>query len=118
MSQIRITIPMELPSMANERLHWAAKAKIVKSQRNFVALSLFGCDLPTLPATVLFTRVGKRNLDDDNLQSAFKAVRDEVARKYGVDDGSDLYKWQYAQRIGQECGVEICISSLTTETES
>lgn len=61
---------------------------------------------PQLPLVIVITRIGPRRLDDDNLQSACKYVRDEIARKVGVDDGSDQYTWQYDQRVG-DYGVEV-----------
>jgi hypothetical protein len=42
--------------------------------------------------------VAPRALDGDNLQSAFKAVRDGVADWLGVDDGHKNLDWQYYQR--------------------
>jgi hypothetical protein len=36
--------------------------------------------------------------DDDNLQGACKAIRDEIARLFGVDDGPrGPITWAYAQ---------------------
>lgn len=63
-------------------------------------------ELPKPPLVVLITRIGPRKLDDDNLASACKYVRDEIARIIGLDDGSPLYTWQYAQRTGKY-GVDI-----------
>jgi hypothetical protein len=58
---------------------------------------------------VLLTRVGPTNgLDDDNLASALKAVRDEVAKWLGVDDRDRLkVRYRYAQRRGPVWGVEV-----------
>ena len=42
-------------------------------------------------------RGSPRKLDDDNLASGFKAVRDGVADWLGIDDGSPRICWQYAQ---------------------
>jgi hypothetical protein len=41
------------------------------------------------PVSVHLVRVSKtgRMLDDDNLRSAFKAIRDQVAAELGIDDG-------------------------------
>ncbi len=110
---MKISIDMKLPSLANCRMHWRALAKIKSQQRLFVALSMRGHKLPPLPAVVTFTRTGPRKLDDDNLSHAFKAVRDEVAAKYGVDDGSDLYTWRYEQRTEKKATIEIEIESVT-----
>jgi hypothetical protein len=84
------------------RLHWAAKARLVKTQRqktrNALAAAGGSFGVEVLPVTVVLTRVAPRRLDGDNLQSGFKAVRDGVADWLGVDDGSSLVDWQYCQR--------------------
>ena len=96
---IEVRMNMKIVSVANMRLHWAVKAKLVKSQRQkaFNALASVAAPLP-LPCTIVLTRVAPRALDGDNLQSAFKAVRDGVADWLGVDDGDQRLDWQYRQR--------------------
>jgi len=110
---IEIRMNMKIVSVANMRLHWAAKAKLVKDQRTRTRMSLAAVSqssgLEMLPVTVVLTRVAPRKLDGDNLQSGFKAVRDGVADWLGVDDGNGLIDWQYVQRSGKagEYAVEI-----------
>ena len=104
---------MKIVSVANLRMHWAAKAKLTRDQRTRTRMSLaavaqsFGVEV--LPVTVVLTRIAPRRLDGDNLQSGFKAVRDGVADWLGVDDGNSLVDWQYVQRSGKagEYAVEI-----------
>lgn len=104
----RIRVEKALPSLANARLHWAKKSAVVKSQRQAVWLG-WRCLTPDRPAvlqshakTVLFIRTGPRFLDDDNLASAFKAVRDEVAKLLGVSDApGGPVVWRYEQRKGK-----------------
>ena len=98
--------------MANLRLHWAAKAKVFKSQRHATGFALRGTarhwlthwkgmrDNERLCLHVTLTRVAPRELDDDNLASAFKAIRDEVAAFVGLDDGSKRFTWAYRQERG------------------
>jgi hypothetical protein len=99
---IEVEMDMKIVSVANMRLHWAAKARLTKSQRqktrNALAAVAQSFGVEVLPVTVVLTRVAPRRLDGDNLQSGFKAVRDGVADWLGVDDGSSLVDWQYAQR--------------------
>lgn len=59
------------------------------------------------PLSVLLTRIGPRKLDSDAIPACFKALRDGIADKVGVDDGSDQITFQYAQRKAKEYGVEI-----------
>lgn len=101
-------IPIKLPSVANLRDHWATKAKRNKFQRQAIALRmrLDRGGLLKLHAAVArgeqlrvtFIRVAPRRLDDDNLASAFKSCRDEVAKQLGINDGSDAVVWRYKQQ--------------------
>ncbi len=109
---MKLSIPLQLKSLANARMHWRAMAKIKRYQKDVVAANLVGKELPPLPATVTLTRIGKRKMDDDNLAYSFKQVRDQIARTYGVDDGSDKYKWVYCQRLGQAYAIEIEIGAM------
>ena len=110
---IEVRMNMKIVSVANMRLHWAVKAKLVRDHRTRTRMSLNAAaqssGLEMLPVTVVLTRVAPRRLDGDNLQSGFKAVRDGVADWLGVDDGNGLIDWQYAQRSGRpsEYAVEI-----------
>ncbi len=62
-----------------------------------------------MPITVIITRIGPQKMDDDNLAVACKYVRDQIAAVVGVDDGSPLYTWRYAQRRGKY-GVDVEIT--------
>lgn len=108
---MRVYVPIKLPSLANTRMHWRAMAKIKQQQRRAVKYALIGKTVPPLPLTITITRIGARKLDDDNLRSACKYVRDQIAEFVGVDDGSTLYTWRYDQRTaprGQHgIGIEI-----------
>lgn len=54
-------------------------------------------DLEGEHVTITLTRMGPRELDDDNLAYAFKSIRDEVANWLGVDDADKRLSWRYAQ---------------------
>jgi hypothetical protein len=95
---VTLTIPMRLLSAANLREHWAAKAKRVKQQRQAVAMFIGGRPKPALPVVVTLVRIAPRALDGDNLQSAFKAPRDEIARWLGCQDNDPRVTWVYGQR--------------------
>lgn len=101
MPTVEIHVPIRLPSLSNERLHWRRMARIKRDQKYAVGLLLSTQRKIAPPLTVTITRVGPRRLDDDNLEAACKYVRDEVARWVGLDDGSPLYEWRYNQRPGQ-----------------
>ncbi len=105
-----LVLPMKLPSVANQRIFWATKARQVKAQRNAVALAMKSDRRGLLDAHAklargedlrcVLTRCSPRKLDDDNLASAFKAIRDEVAKQLGVDDGGTRVTWVYKQMPG------------------
>lgn len=83
----------------NWRTTWGHRAAIADRVRQAVRHSV-----PIAPQgwdayQVAITRVGPRTLDDDNLVSACKAARDEIARWLGVDDGAPNIKWVYFQRL-------------------
>jgi hypothetical protein len=97
---ISVRVPI-LPkgSGPNSREHWAVKARRVKSERRAVQLMLAAKrKRPSLPATVTLTRFSAHLLDDDNAVGSMKAVRDEVARWLGVDDGDPRVSWRVWQR--------------------
>ena len=96
-----ITTPLRVVSEANQREHWAAKAKRQKAHRAAAHLLILQAQRalawPETRKRVLLTRIGARMLDDDNLAGAFKAVRDGIADGLGINDGSDAVQWRYAQ---------------------
>lgn len=92
--------PIKICSEANQREYWRVRAKRRKGQRSMTGLlwrSNRELRQVTLPCEITFTRFGVRNLDDDNLASAFKAVRDEIAACLKTDDGRPDIVWRYRQ---------------------
>lgn len=108
---MKFHVPIRLPSLANLRMGWRQMAKLKKKQRMATTVCLRATDseIPPPPLLVTITRVGPRRLDDDNLASACKYVRDQIAAEVGIDDGSDQYTWVYEQRIG-DYGVDVDIT--------
>lgn len=100
---MRFTVPIRLPSLANTRMYWRRMASLKKKQKEATAACIKNAGPIALPMPLLvtITRVGPRKLDDDNLASACKYVRDQIAAAVGVDDGSPLYTWRYEQKIGK-----------------
>lgn len=126
---IDIPLAKPLPSVANLREHWAVKAKRTAAQRELAHLHLLASGAaflrewriisgnPAARLAVTFTRINPRELDDDNLRSAFKAVRDTVAKACGIDDRSKRYEWTYQQERGAP-GYRIRLEILTTEVHT
>lgn len=92
-------VPVRTRSALNLREHWATRHRRVAAERRATALC---CprELPRLPVVVELVRVSPGTLDDDNLRGALKGVRDELARRYGVDDRDARVDWRYDQRRG------------------
>lgn len=103
---VKIEFPLRLVSAANKREHWAVKAKRVKNERQVTWAFLINVKAPT-PKKITLIRLAPRVLDGDNLQSSFKGVRDEVAKRFGFDDGDQNIEWAYAQEKSKEYKVRI-----------
>lgn len=100
-------IPVRTVSEANMREHWGRKAERTRNIRAVVAIVM---RQPTvmpkagwtpLPKTITMTRIAPRMFDSDNSIRALKAVRDEIAKQIGIDDGDDRLTWRYEQRKGK-----------------
>lgn len=98
-------VDIDLKSEANLSEHWTKRKKRRDLQslllrKEFEASKL----IFPLPLHVILTRISPRKLDTDNLVSAFKHIRDEIAdilvpgkRKGRADDTNDI-RWFYDQR--------------------
>ena len=89
-----------LKSRANSRVCW--QAQMAESKRQKKIGHTLGLALGrTAPKVVLMTRVAPRDLDDDNLATAFKSIRDGLAAAWGVDDSpAGPVVWRYSQERG------------------
>jgi hypothetical protein len=100
LTTLMLILPIKTVSEANNRDNWRKKRTRRIAQQREVNIEwkreARGRKVK-LPCVVKFTRIAPRKLDDDNLRSAFKGIRDEVARLLGVDDGGDQVKWEYEQ---------------------
>lgn len=113
----RVTLPVYLPSVANLREHWAAKAKRTKNQRldgNYVVWVSIPSKSERMGNSwkITLTRIGPKPLDThENLPISFKAMVDGIAETLGCDDDSDSrLEWVYRQeRRGNLYGVEILL---------
>ncbi len=112
-----VNLPIRTLSEMNMRQCWQAKARRVKEQRGIAKLVVGGAlaQTPQMPpCEVQLTRCAPSGgLDDDNLRSALKAVRDGVADALGIDDRDARVLWRYDQRRSPRAtwGVEIRIEA-------
>lgn len=121
---LTVTIPLRTYSEANRREHWRVKAARVKQQRQTTRLYLSQLAPPQVPTPwsafllVTITRMAPSRFDSDNLAISAKAIRDEIAAWIGVDDGSPLYRWEYAQEKSKDYGVRVEIANVPNRGEA
>lgn len=102
---------------SNAREHYMARAARVAEERK--CGFYIGCGYRAthsgLPITVTLTRYGTKLMDDDNLRTAFKGLRDGIADAFGCDDSDNgKIEWVYAKQVQSPpgCyGVRVEISS-------
>lgn len=88
-------IPIKTVTGLNAREHWRVRHRRVKAEKAATALLVKPFPVPCI---VRMVRLSPALADDDNLQGACKAIRDEIARICGVDDGpTGPITWAYAQ---------------------
>lgn len=111
------SIPIRLVSEANSNEHWHKKAKRHAIQKMLVKSWMNQQKLPPLPCIVKLTRAAPRKLDSDNLQSAFKYIRDAIGEyltdeeQAGRGDDDPRITWEYYQKktTKKESHIEISI---------
>ena len=108
---LEVDIPVRTVSEANTggRIRAKCARKREAKDATSAALPRLADPLP-LPVVVTLTRCGPGKLDDDNLRSALKTVRDTVAVWLGCDDADPRIKWRYRQRAAWVPFVRIRIS--------
>jgi len=103
----KIDVDCMVISESNKREHWRAAHARHKKQKATIRKSLTVENIPRLmPVKITMIRVGKKKLDSDNLQGAFKYVRDAIADYFipgllagRADDDPGLH-WEYSQTKG------------------
>ena len=95
MTHASYILPIKTVTGLNAREHWRVRAKRVKAERHTTASIVQPFWTPCI---VRLVRQSPALCDDDNLQGAMKAIRDEIAKICGVDDGpTGPITWVYAQ---------------------
>ena len=123
-------VPIQVVSESNTVGHWTHRHKRFKKQAASIDSAFYQIQASFQGIThlraeldrrkeghvtiVTFTRVGGREMDSDNIQSAFKACRDRVAFWLLKDDGDPFFIWNYAQWPGRGVkGIRIKIAFKT-----
>lgn len=99
--------------------HWSKHARIARDWRDRTAVAALKTEgywrMPQRGAKrVTFTAHVGRLWDDDNLPSAIKPIRDEVAARFcgGRDDPASGHAFVYAQVQSKERGVKVTVEAL------
>ena len=103
--------------------HWSEKNKRHKAQKKMVWWALNDKRPPTTtPAIFTLTRVAPRYMDEDNLQSSFKAIRDQCAdyihpglapgRADGLGDITFIYKQEKGAPKEYKIKIEISLANI------
>lgn len=97
------TIPIRTVSEANAHEHWRNRQKRAKAQRAATYLTVFKSELKRHPeVTITLTRISPGTLDDDNLPSSMKHIRDELAAMMDLpNDRHPSVTWKYDQAKGK-----------------
>lgn len=110
---MKFILPVRTQTESNCNEHWRTRHRRSKAQREVTAALLAHIKAPEPPCVVTITRVSKGVMDDDNLASSAKHVRDEIAKWIGVDDKHrDIVRYVYEQRRGKEFLLEVDIQPM------
>lgn len=127
MQKIIWNLPIKTVSEANCSEHWAIKSKRHKMQQFLIRSAYSHESLAIgLPCVITMVRLSPRSLDDDNLTTSFKFIRDELSQcilrikqKWhknrrgawiplkGRHDNDPRITWQYRQEKSKEPGIRI-----------
>ena len=112
-------LPIKLECATNKREAWYVTLPKKRAQRyeaKFTTLAAFPFRKVFGKRFVItITRYGLRKMDDDNLATSAKYVRDGIADALGIDDGDSRIKWEYKQEIGKAYGCKVQIRSSAIE---
>lgn len=103
---------LRIESHLNAREHWAKKQKRVREERQWAKLAVRAAgwrELDEARYTVVIVRMGRREMNSDNVWGALKHVRDGIADGLGTNDEDPRINWicDQAPRVGWGVAIEI-----------
>lgn len=124
---LNLKVPIRLLSEGNINQHWATKRQR-KKENEFLLKAFYnhaGVEVIP-PCTVTLCRIAPRELDDDNLRTAFKPIRDWIADRLvpgkapGRADSDKRIKWEYMQERGKpnEYAIWIIFSAPSANSQT
>lgn len=110
----KLDVDIKVISELNQHEHWTVGYGRHKKQKKAVLEAMKAAAIPQmLPCKITMIRIGVRKLDSDNLQAAFKWVRDAIAEHFlpglapgRADDSTDLH-WHYHQTTGSPSTIQL-----------
>src|SRR5271168_12674 len=102
----------------NIKIIWQKKYLKDRHMRRDLRFLLMQHNRPDLPCRITLKRCGKRKMDSDNVVTAFKHIRDEVADylipnlRPGQADGDPRIEWVYSQEISRDYSIVVIIDPL------
>ena len=112
---LEFIIPVEIVSTVNKKMMNIYMENKRRSDHRETAYFLMSSAMhkhkfyPAIdePLTIKFIRISPAELDDDNLPTAFKSYRDEIAKTLGRKNDKNFFTWQYEQdKHGKtKCGI-------------
>lgn len=106
-----ISIPLSIHTISesNVKEHWRKSHTRHKQQKFITRTTLLSDKIPQkLPVKITMCRLSPRKLDSDNLQSAFKYIRDAIAEHFitgkapGRADDDSRFQWCYDQALSKD----------------
>lgn len=98
---LAVEFPCHTVGESNSRGFWSGVNRKKKQDKALEGALMEAMGFSPLPARgpwcVRFTRLSPKLLDDDNLGSAFKRLRDQMSKVLGVDDRDPLVAFCVAQ---------------------
>lgn len=111
----QVSLPVRTVSEMNVRTHWAKRAARMREHRKIAYLMV---PRVSLPCVVTLRRVSAGELDDDNVRSALKGVRDGIADRLGVKDNDPRVEWVYEQEKGPRGSYSVNVRIVTVVTSA
>ena len=116
---VDVLVPIRTVTGMNVREHPMARSRRVKKEKNATTMALLAYGAPTHQklCRVLFVRVSPQLCDDDAIPPACKAVRDAIAKAFGVSDGPNKgIEWTYDQVRGSKGQFAVRVTIETDES--
>lgn len=117
----RLELPYERPPLtANQRMHWARRAKLTRAVRDGAAVLARDSQVPALgrcAVRLVWTVTDRRRRDADNIVPTLKACADGLVDAGVVTDDTPelMTKHMPEIQLGQHLGLVLIVEPITPE---